>query len=410
MTKDITSELELISKFLDPNLIEFEKLKSIKDTLDLPVKTFKFLDDMDVKLIQGLFDIFKIDDFTALDQENPFQILYDSETTKTNIKKILNDNPEFEEKVKKAVVISVLMKLIEKKSIPIEKKTQKVIVLGLENAGKTAIIKKIGSRLKIDDLTNLKPTKGIENQKIETKDFELTIWDFGGQENYRVEHLKQEMNFIKTNLLMYVIDVQDPEKLEDSFYYFNNIIELLIRLEEKPHFLILIHKYDPDIRDDPEVLLRVELIRDTINILMKDKPFEYEIYLSSIFSQISNEPEFSILIKDLLKDRDSFIYKTKTTKGEIKNLGQVIETNINALIKISDICSDLERRINFLESRTSIQGASEANISLLLPLYPPPPPLQESAISNTRGPGIRAAVIGELKELFARKIKLSIER
>jgi len=61
-----------------------------------------------------------------------------------------------------------------------KRKDQKIIVVGLNNAGKTAILTQFGGRLGIKDLALLKPTRGVNRQEIKTKELNLHLWDFGG--------------------------------------------------------------------------------------------------------------------------------------------------------------------------------------------------------------------------------------
>ena len=73
-------------------------------------------------------------------------------------------------------------------------------------------------------------------------------------------------------------------------------------LEESPYILVFLHKYDPDLKNDPKILLNIELIKDNINELIKRKNIEFdlEIYLTSIYSLISREPQFAKYIKNLM--------------------------------------------------------------------------------------------------------------
>ena len=408
MSKKESSKLELIAKFLDPKMVDMDKLKTIESVLKLPISAFKFLKENDVENIQKMFKISKIKDFTKLDQENPLKELYESDETKSFVEDILKAKPELEELIKKAIIISVLIELIKQKSIPIEKEKQKVVVLGFDNAGKTAIISKIGGRLGIDDLANLKPTKNIDFQTIETPNMELSIWDFGGQKQYRSTHISMERNFLGTHLLIYVIDVQDSEKYDESFQYFNDILQLLDRIEIYPYIIFLIHKYDPDVRDDPEISLQVEMVSDIVNIMLKDKKFDYEVYLSSIYSLISMKPKFSLSIKDIMKDSDSFIYDTEATTKKISSLGETIKTTLNAVIKLSEFINELEERIVAIESGIISKEQPQQFSTSPIAASPPPPPPPPGTTQAFRGPSARQSIISELKDMFAKKKELDL--
>jgi len=74
MPKKTYDKIELIAKFLDPN-INLETIEDINDIIKLPASTFKFLEESDVLLIKELFNITKIGQFSILDQDHPFAFL-----------------------------------------------------------------------------------------------------------------------------------------------------------------------------------------------------------------------------------------------------------------------------------------------------------------------------------------------
>ena len=153
----------------------------------------------------------------------------------------------------------------------------------------------------LDELANLSPTKKVERRKIETEDLSLFIWDFGGQSSYRKDYLKSPGTyFIGVDLLIYVIDVQDYERFDESFQYLKAILDALLMLEESPHVLIFVHKFDPDLREDPDVQLNVEFVKENLADIVRDINLSYEIFLTSIYSVISREPEFSKYIKEMI--------------------------------------------------------------------------------------------------------------
>lgn len=57
----------------------------------------------------------------------------------------------------------------------------KLLILGLDNAGKTTILKTLSQ----EDATNLTPTQGFNVKAIVNDSFKLNLWDIGGQEEIR---------------------------------------------------------------------------------------------------------------------------------------------------------------------------------------------------------------------------------
>jgi len=395
-------------KFFDEQYIDPDEIKSIKDLQKLPIYAFKFFRKKDTKIISKIFDINVIEDLSKLEKENPFEKLYTLDATKDPIKqaKVVDEMkkqieilttkvPDFEKKLKKGIIISEILVRTAKKSAAIQKKKEtKIICVGLDNAGKTAILTKFGDRLGIQELMKLEPTKKIERREVETDNLTLWIWDFGGQKTYREIYLEEpEKYFLQTDLLLYVIDVQDPKKYDESFNYFNSILSIMNTLEEKPYIISFIHKSDPDIRDDPEFQLNAELLKDRINELFENREFEYDIFITSIYNLVSSEPKFSKYLKDVLREQQSL---SDPTLKRVEGIGKILDTTLNAIIRLSESINtrldEIDLRITNLEY--SIQSGG-------LNVLPPSESTEEVKEQATR-----AAVLNELKDLFQKRKKL----
>ena len=367
MSADISKIINLFSKFLDPKLTKEGKLKTIEEIKKLPLNSFKFISKEDVKLLKEVLDVSTIEKTSKLDRENPFVKLKKIKLTKDSSKDaklrkeiknkaaiIEKENLELVKALKKAIIISSIITNLTDEDDLVRKSAQKIIVIGLDNAGKTAILNKFGGRLGIADLTSLKPTKGVDRRYIETENssLDLYVWDFGGQAQYRSKYLKNpEQYFLQVDLLIYVIDLQDSERFPESFEYFEQILKTLTILEEDPFVLIYIHKFDPDLKHDPETLLNIELLKDNLNSALTSFGYDYEAYLTSIYSLITNEPEFSKYIKEVMKSTDSL---TNPTLRKVEGLGKTLEETMNAVIRLSESLSkqlsELDNRLRVIES------------------------------------------------------------
>ena len=416
MSSDITNIISIFAKFLDPKVAREGKFKTVEEIKSLPVHSYKFISKNDAKILKELLGISKIEEISKLDRDTPFKNLKVFGETKDPLevtelqlefeKKVATikaDNPELEKYVKKAIFISsIITNMVDEGEI-LQKSAQKVIVIGLDNAGKTAILSKFGGHLGISDLANLTPTKGVDRRHIETEnsDIDLYIWDFGGQEIFRNKYLtRPEQYFLQTDLLIYVIDVQDPERYAESFEYFEQILEILSTLEEDPFVLVYIHKFDPDLKRDPETLLNVELLKDNLNQLLTTYDYDYEAYLTSIFSLITNEPEFSKYIKEVMRSTDSL---TSPTLKKVEGLGKTLEETMNAVIRLSESLSkqlsELDNRLRAIESGAFQMAQSGVPIGLT-------PPSDASAPGGAGDS--RTTVLNELKQLFEKKRKLNL--
>ena len=408
MEVNISRIVSTVSKFLDQNTVKISKLKTIEDVLKLPIYSYKFLDKNTAKVLKELLDINDIESASKLDREYPFDTLKGNESTTDPIKaaelqesldekieELVQKYPDIEKNLKKAITVSSIISSFQEEQDNLKGDSQKVVVIGLDNAGKTAILAQFGGRLGIGELTALQPTKGVDRKHIEMEgsDVDLFIWDLGGQYQYRSKYLKNPENyFLETDLLIYVIDVQDSERYPESFEYFEEVLEILNLLEENPFVMVYIHKYDPDIKGDQEILLNIELLKDNLNLILTQYGFDYEAYLTSIFSLITNEPQFSRYLKDVMRSTESL---TNPTLKKVEGLGKTLEETMNAVIRLSE---SISTQLNNLDSRLrAIESGAFQIAQSGIPI----------SIQNPSPGNSRMQVLDELKELFQKKKKLN---
>jgi hypothetical protein len=223
----------------------------------------------------------------------------------------------------------------------------------------------------------------------------------GGQQVYRDEFVSNpEKYFIQTDLLIYVIDVQDSERFDDSFDYFEEILKTLKTLEEEPYILIFFHKVDPDIKGDSQILLNIEYLKDKVKDLMEDKyKIDYEIYITSIYSLISNEPEFAKYIKKVMKTDYSL---TDPRVKKVDEIASILEETMNMMIRLSESLStqlnEIDARLRAIESGAFHIAQSGVPIEIQT---------EEKTQETDRG-NARVNVLNELKDLFAKRKKLGI--
>ena len=121
----------------------------------------------------------------------------------------------------------------------------KIGILGLDNSGKSTILSIIQNRYTA--LGALKPTKGID-RKVETIfGKEINLWDYGGQVSYRKRYLESKDDLSGLNLIFYLVDIQAPERFNESADYLHSLIEKSLQFDQR-HLIILFHKMDIDKR------------------------------------------------------------------------------------------------------------------------------------------------------------------
>eukprot|EP00300_Choanocystis_sp_HF-7_P030251 c39039_g1_i1.p1 GENE.c39039_g1_i1~~c39039_g1_i1.p1 ORF type:complete len:179 (+),score=42.07 c39039_g1_i1:119-655(+) len=109
-------------------------------------------------------------------------------------------------------LLSMLRKL--KKS----EREVRILVLGLDNAGKTSILRKLAK----EDISHTMPTQGFHVKSIQQDSFKLNIFDIGGQAAIRPYWRNY---FDNCDALVYVIDSADGRRLEETGFELNELLE-----------------------------------------------------------------------------------------------------------------------------------------------------------------------------------------
>ena len=87
--------------------------------------------------------------------------------------------------------------------------TIKIIISGLDNAGKTSILTAFDKKYDFEkEVLELEPTKRIEYQRTQFLKNSIIFWDMGGQERYRNEYLSnldaKRLYIITVNKIIFV--------------------------------------------------------------------------------------------------------------------------------------------------------------------------------------------------------------
>jgi GTPase SAR1 family protein len=164
--------------------------------------------------------------------------------------------------------------------------TRKIVLMGLDNGGKTSIILSLKGVKNLPAFSALSPTKNSQISKFNLLDTEFRIWDFGGQEQYRKDHLLAFREKLKeTDKFIFVLDIQDIARYDLALDYLRKVSQLLIEHDIKVEFSIFLHKYDPDLHiTNPEITEdKIEGIIKKIDLIMKEK-LEYDLFKTTIYA------------------------------------------------------------------------------------------------------------------------------
>ena len=97
---------------------------------------------------------------------------------------------------------------------------------GLDNAGKTTILKKFNG----EDITTISPTLGFNIKTLEHNGYSLNIWDVGGQKSLRSYWRNY---FETTDGLIWVVDSADKRRLEDCKKELHQLLQEEVRKHKR---------------------------------------------------------------------------------------------------------------------------------------------------------------------------------
>ncbi|TKX22811.1 ADP-ribosylation factor-like protein alp41 [Elsinoe australis] len=130
-------------------------------------------------------------------------------------------------------------------------KEMRILMLGLDSAGKTTIVKRIMG----EDVYSVSPTLGFIIKTIDYDGYKLNIWDVGGQKTLRTYWKNY---FEKTDTLIWVVDSTDRERIADC----GNELKGLLQQERLMGASLLVFKNKSDISggmDEEEIVKALDL-------------------------------------------------------------------------------------------------------------------------------------------------------
>ena len=131
------------------------------------------------------------------------------------------------------------------------KKEVRILMLGLDAAGKTTILYK----MKLDEVVNTIPTIGFNVETFTYKNIEFNAWDIGGQ--YKLRSLWSHY-FDNIDALVYIVDSADMDRIEEN----KETLQGLLREDQLKDAKLLVYcnKQDlPNAMSCPEVVERLGL-------------------------------------------------------------------------------------------------------------------------------------------------------
>ncbi|KDQ65087.1 hypothetical protein JAAARDRAFT_146448 [Jaapia argillacea MUCL 33604] len=99
-----------------------------------------------------------------------------------------------------------------------KEKEMRILFLGLDNAGKTTILKKLNG----EDIMGISPTLGFNIKTFMHGNYTLNIWDVGGQRTLRPYWRNY---FERTDAIVWVVDSTDRSRMMDCKEELHNLLQ-----------------------------------------------------------------------------------------------------------------------------------------------------------------------------------------
>ncbi|XAR57902.1 hypothetical protein NMG60_11026195 [Bertholletia excelsa] len=175
-----------------------------------------------------------------------------------------------------------LLSIIRK--IKRKEKEMRILMVGLDNSGKTTIVLKINE----EDTSVISPTLGFNIKTINYDKYTLNIWDVGGQRTIRSYWRNY---FEQTDGLVWVVDSSDLRRLDDCKLELHNLLK-----EERlsgASLLILANKQDIQGALSPDEIAKV------LNLEAMDRTRHWKIVGCSAYTGEGLLDGFDWLVQDV---------------------------------------------------------------------------------------------------------------
>ncbi|UCD01357.1 MAG: hypothetical protein JSV23_10845, partial [Promethearchaeota archaeon] len=202
----------------------------------------------------------------------------------------------------------------------------------------------------------------------------IVRWDLGGQKSYRKIYLGYKSKyFTEMQSIFYVIDIQAREKFEEALTFLKDIVNITSESHpENFQFLILLHKHDPDIKSNKNIINHVKYLGNEISSIIKnlkfsifktsiyDEPSLLKAFSDGVFYATHKSKMFQTLLKDymgqtynsstLLLDQNGFIVASRSTNVAYQKICEAIAPRLaQALEKLE------EWEINTIDIVTNVE-------------------------------------------------------
>lgn len=130
-------------------------------------------------------------------------------------------------------------------------KDPNILILGLDNAGKTTLL----HNLTQEKVSSTEPTKGVNIKSIIQEGFTINVWDIGGQKDLRQYW---SAYYEDADAILFVVDSADEQRITEC----NDQLKELLKEEQLKKVPLLVYANKSDLQgvlDADEIMDKLEL-------------------------------------------------------------------------------------------------------------------------------------------------------
>ncbi len=204
----------------------------------------------------------------------------------------------------------------------------KISLVGLAGCGKTSIYATTFAAKSPAETKDFAPTVMQEVHRHPYLGLNVSIFDFGGQAQYRDSYLEKPEIFAKTDVLIPIVDLHDPSKFDKAKEYFLQIMDIFEKTEKAPKIIIFLHKYDTEQFNKDTLEANLKHAKQVFSEALKK--WNPTIQVTSIYDR----EKLSMILRDIL------VANYETLQEHVQNAEQQL-SEIKAKIIISDVSGNV---------------------------------------------------------------------
>jgi len=259
----------------------------------------------------------------------------------------------------------------------------KISLVGLGGCGKTSLYSVAFAEKSPEDTKRLSPTILYETRRHPFLGLQVGIFDFGGQEQYRKEYMEKPDIFRGTDILIPIVDLHDPDNFDQAKEYFEGLLDIYRKNNEKPKVFLFLHKYDTEAYQKELLDTNVKKAKEMFLNIFKD--YEFDSMLTSIYERDKLAKVFRDILIASYADLKKHVEKAEERLEEIKAKiiisdisGNVIVHNVQGVSSGLTLRGDLRDFINacntvreniFMNDSAVFKGYSEDGKEIELHIF-----------------------------------------